>query len=70
MFQIYKISNNHIEKFTKILGNKTYTLREAYKTLPNFKALVDSDKYFLDKVLTYKSMCKNERFNEKGFYYS
>ena len=47
--RIYKIPTRHIDLLSKSITDKT-TLREAYKKLPAFKNLVDSDKYFLEIV--------------------
>ena len=48
--RIYNYPTNHIDKLSKNLTNKDFTLRESYKNLPNFKKLVDEDKYFLEIV--------------------
>ena len=50
--RVYGFSNNHIDLLSKRISSKNskITLREAYKTLPEFKALVDSDAYFLEIV--------------------
>ena len=47
--RIYDIPTRHIDLLSKSITDKV-TLREAYKTLPAFKSLVDSDKYFLEIV--------------------
>ncbi len=47
--RIYDYPSRHIDKLSKSITDKV-TLREAYKTLPTFKNLVDSDKYFLEYV--------------------
>ena len=47
--RIYNISNDFIEMLSKSITDKM-TLREAYKKLPTFRNLVDSDKYFLEIV--------------------
>lgn len=47
--RIYDIPIRHIDLLSKSITDKV-TLREAYKTLPTFKSLVDSDKYFLEIV--------------------
>ena len=47
--RIYDIPTRHIDLLSKSITEKV-TLREAYKTIPTFKQLVDSDKYFLDIV--------------------
>ena len=48
--RIYDYPTHHIDLLSKRLTNKDYGLRESYKKLPDFRALVDSDKYFLDIV--------------------
>ncbi len=47
--RIYDIPTRHIDLLSKSITDKV-TLREAYKTLPAFRTLVDSDKYFLEIV--------------------
>ena len=47
--RIYNIPTRHIDLLSKSITDKI-TLREAYKKLPTFKNLVDSDKYFLEIV--------------------
>ena len=47
--RIYDIPTRHIDLLSKSITDKV-TLREAYKTLPAFKNLVDSDEYFLEIV--------------------
>lgn len=47
--RIYDCSSMVIDKLSKSITDKV-TLREAYKTLPAFKNLVDSDKYYLEIV--------------------
>ena len=47
--RIYNIPTRHIDMLSKSITDKL-TLRNAYKTLPTFKNLVDSDKYFLEIV--------------------
>ena len=47
--RVYNIPTRHIDLLSKSITDKV-TLREAYKTLPTFKNLVDSDKYFLEVV--------------------
>lgn len=47
--RIYDIPTRHIDLLSKSIPDKI-GLREAYKTVPQFKALVDSDKYFLEIV--------------------
>ena len=48
--RIYEYNTSHIDLLSKRLTNKDYGLRESYKKLPDFKALVDSDKYYLEIV--------------------
>ena len=43
--RIYDIPTRHIDLLSKSIPDKV-NLREAYKTVPQFKTLVDSDKYF------------------------
>ena len=47
--RIYDYPTRHIDMLSKSITDKI-SLREAYKTLPTFKNLVDSDKYFLEIV--------------------
>ena len=47
--RIYDCSNFVIDKLSKSITDKV-SLREAYKTLPAFKNLVDSDSYYLEIV--------------------
>lgn len=47
--RIYDIPTRYIDLLSKSITDKI-SLREAYKKLPAFKNLVDSDKYFLDIV--------------------
>ena len=47
--RIYDIPTRHIDLLSKSIPDKV-NLREAYKTVPQFKSLVDSDKYFLEIV--------------------
>ena len=47
--RIYDIPTRHIDLLSKSIPDKV-NLREAYKTVPQFKTLVDSDKYFLEIV--------------------
>lgn len=47
--RIYDIPTRHIDLLSKSITDKV-TLREAYKSLPAFRSLVDSDKYFLEIV--------------------
>lgn len=48
--RVYGFPNNHIDLLSKRITNPKYSLREAYKHLPEFKKLVDSDAYFLQIV--------------------
>ena len=48
--RIYDYPSHHIDLLSKRITEKDCTLREAYKKLPDFRSLVDSDKYFLEIV--------------------
>ena len=48
--RVYGYSNNHIDLLSKRISKSNITLREAYKTLEEFRQIVDSDKYFLEIV--------------------
>ena len=48
--RVYDFSNNIIDLLCKKLTEKDYDLRESYKKIPEFKKLVDNDKYILDIV--------------------
>ena len=48
--RVYGFPTNHIDLLAKRISKSNITLREAYKTLPEFKQLVDSDAYFLQIV--------------------
>ncbi|MBQ6730747.1 MAG: DNA polymerase III subunit alpha [Bacilli bacterium] len=48
--RVYGFPNNHIDLLSKRITKHDVSLREAYKTLPEFKNLVDSDSYFLQIV--------------------
>ena len=48
--RVYSFPNTHIDLLSKRISAKDVTLREAYKKLPEFKELVDSDAYFLQIV--------------------
>ncbi len=48
--RVYGFPDNHINLLSKRITNPKYSLREAYKHLPEFKKLVDSDAYFLQIV--------------------
>ena len=48
--RVYNYPNNYIDLLSKRITNPKLSLREAYKQLPEFKKLVDSDEYFLQIV--------------------
>ena len=48
--RVYSFPNSHIDLLSKRISVQNITLRDAYKKLPEFKALVDSDSYFLQIV--------------------
>ena len=48
--RVYGFPTNHIDLLSKRITKKDASLRDAYKTLPEFKNLVDSDPYFLQIV--------------------
>ena len=48
--RIYDIPNHDIDLLSKSITDNRLSLRSAYKTLPAFKKIVDSDKYFLEIV--------------------
>ena len=48
--RIYDYPSHHIDLLSKRITEKDCTLREAYKKLPDFRSLVDSDKYYLEIV--------------------
>ena len=48
--RIYNYSNNQLDQLSKRLTNKDFGLRDSYKKLPDFRKLVDSDKYYLEIV--------------------
>lgn len=48
--RVYDYPTRHIDLLSKRLTNHDLDLRGSYKTLPEFKKLVDSDKYFLEIV--------------------
>ena len=48
--RVYNFPTNHIDLLSKRITKPNISLREAYKTLPEFKSLVDSDQYFLQIV--------------------
>ena len=47
--RLYNIPNNHISLLCKLVQDKM-DLRETYKKVPQFKSLIDSDKYFLEII--------------------
>lgn len=47
--RIYDIPTRHIDLLSKSITDKV-SLREAYKNIPTFRQLVDSDRYFLEIV--------------------
>ena len=48
--KIYGYPRRHTSMLSKAITGKDCSLREAYKTLPAFKSIVDSDPYFLEIV--------------------
>ena len=48
--RVYGFPTNHIDLLSKRITKNNVSLRDAYKTLPEFKSLVDSDPYFLQIV--------------------
>ena len=48
--RVYGFPTNHIDLLSKRITKQNISLRDAYKTLPEFKSLVDSDSYFLQIV--------------------
>ena len=48
--RIYDYPDRHISLLSKRITLKDCTLREAYKKLPDFRSLIDSDQYFLEIV--------------------
>lgn len=48
--RVYNFPTSHIDLLSKRITKPNISLREAYKTLPEFKSLVDSDQYFLQIV--------------------
>ena len=48
--RVYGFPTNHIDLLSKRISKHDISLRDAYKTLPEFKSLVDSDSYFLQIV--------------------
>ena len=48
--RVYGFPTNHIDLLSKRLSRANLSLRDSYKSLPEFRELVDSDKYFLEIV--------------------
>ena len=48
--RVYNFPTSHIDLLSKRISKNNISLREAYRTLPEFKSLVDSDSYFLQIV--------------------
>ncbi len=48
--RVYNFSSSHIDLLAKSITNNQMTLREAYRTIPAFRHLVDSDQYYLNIV--------------------
>ena len=48
--RVYNYSTNHIDMLCKRLTEKDLDLRDSYRKIPEFKKLVDNDKYFLEIV--------------------
>lgn len=48
--RVYNFSSSHIDLLAKSITNNQITLREAYRTIPAFRQLVDSDQYYLNIV--------------------
>lgn len=50
--RVYNYPTHHIDLLSKQISTKEkdITLRDAYRKLPDFKSLIDSDKYFLEIV--------------------
>ena len=48
--RVYNIKSGWIDLLSKRISKQNVSLREAYKTIPEFKSLVDSDSYFLKIV--------------------
>ena len=48
--RIYNLPSHHIDFLSKRLTGKDLNLRESYRKLPDFRELLDSDKYFLEIV--------------------
>ncbi|HHT66716.1 MAG TPA: DNA polymerase III subunit alpha [Erysipelotrichaceae bacterium] len=48
--RVYNFPTHHIDLLSKRLSNPKLSLRQAYRQIPEFKKLVDSDEYFLQIV--------------------
>ena len=48
--RVYNVKSGWIDLLSKRISKQNVSLREAYKTIPEFKSLVDSDSYFLQIV--------------------
>ncbi|MFA7192718.1 MAG: DNA polymerase III subunit alpha [Bacilli bacterium] len=48
--RVYSYETRNIDLLSERLLNRNLTLRESYRKLPNFKELVDSDKYYLEII--------------------
>ena len=48
--RVYSFSNDDIDQLSKRISVNGLSLREAYKKLPEFKKIVDSDSYYLQIV--------------------
>ena len=48
--RIYAIPTHHLDLLSKAIPDNRLSLREAYKKIPAFKNLVDSDKYYLNII--------------------
>lgn len=48
--RVYSFQDNFIDLLSKRISKNNISLREAYKSLPEFRQLVDSDSYFLQIV--------------------
>lgn len=48
--RVYQYPEHHIVLIKKQLSNKDLSLSNAYKTIPSFKELIDSDNYFKEIV--------------------
>ena len=48
--RIFNIDNKFINRLSKSLGNNNFSLRDAYRHVPHFKSLIDSDAYNLEII--------------------